>query len=707
MKTTALALTSVITWSVATHAAADTKQVSETAQVSAVQVSVTVTDKDGRPVEDLSPEDFIVKDNGAKQELLFATHVETGEPPVEPGSSAEPLRLARNFVILFDLTFNDLSSLQLARAASLKFVREELEPGDYVAVFAMDTFKGVSLLMNFCKDRAQIEDAITSLGGSESDAFVPDSAGMVRLTTTQLAQKTASGATTLGAGIQTNLVISDARVAQQLQRADALQYRGAIGSYLTGLQTLVRGIDVLQGRKTVMFFSKGFDTKALGGMTTQEAAKQAERFQNENWEQLDTTTGEVDSRNIDLLEQALKLLSASDCRVFCIDASGTSRQAGPSEAGSGIGTRASLDMIAAETGGEVFANTNDLDAVINKITGATASYYVLAYNAPSTRKGGYHKIEVDTTRSGIKLSHRKGYYEPKPYEQFSELERQVQIAQILATGKSPEGLVASSSATLFPPCREKQEGAQPSAGRCAVVIETPAETLRKLTADGGKDLEMFSFAVLPGRGEVRGYCHGMSKLKDPQKSPGARFADVMELMPGTYEIHSVVRSTKSGACATATSAVSVALSPGFAMAACFVSEKSQWEYTTSRRLAGSCSPLIFKGSPAPALAVPAVAPGGDLTLLVKVYDVALDSTGKPDLDIRWQIVTPEGVAVPLSSYKFLQGDWPSKTDYDMVFKLTLPPQLRHGPYQLRVAATDRIGKGSSATLLRLTVTGGA
>jgi hypothetical protein len=74
------------------------------------------------------------------------------------------------------------------------------------------------------------------------------------------------------------------------------------------------------------------------------------------------------------------------------------------------------DSIAAETGGFVVKNTNDLGSGINRVSSESRTYYLLGFNPRQVRRDGkFRKIEVkltDPRRKGLAVRARRGYYAP-------------------------------------------------------------------------------------------------------------------------------------------------------------------------------------------------------------------------------------------------------------------------------------------------------
>src|SRR5215207_5514949 len=67
-----------------------TKQDVITIETNLVQIDVVVTDKNGRQVIDLKPEDFEVSEDGKKRVVTHFSYIATGKPAAEPGAQPEP-----------------------------------------------------------------------------------------------------------------------------------------------------------------------------------------------------------------------------------------------------------------------------------------------------------------------------------------------------------------------------------------------------------------------------------------------------------------------------------------------------------------------------------------------------------------------------------------------------------------------------------------
>ena len=120
--------------------------------VDVVALNVTVTDGLNRYVTSLGQEDFLIFENGRRQEVTFFQ------------KTALPLAL----VLLLDTSASMQGNLGVAQEAAIGFARE-LAPEDQAAVIEFDST--VSILQSFTNDRAAIERAIRDTKADGSTAL--------------------------------------------------------------------------------------------------------------------------------------------------------------------------------------------------------------------------------------------------------------------------------------------------------------------------------------------------------------------------------------------------------------------------------------------------------------------------------------------------------------------------------------------------------
>ena len=120
------------------------------------------------------------------------------------------------------------------------------------------------------------------------------------------------------------------------------------------------------------------------------------------------------------IERAARALSSSSLAIYPVDARGVrapteydpaqariDREMKPADRSG----QATMDALAARTGGRAFSHTNDLAGAIGEAARDARSAYRLGYE-PSHDKwnGKFRRIEVRVRRRGVKLRHRSGYF---------------------------------------------------------------------------------------------------------------------------------------------------------------------------------------------------------------------------------------------------------------------------------------------------------
>src|SRR5438128_2070518 len=151
--------------------------------------TVTVKDKEGRPVEGLTSKDFIVSEDGAPQTVSFAEFQRLPDRSVEPTAAPAPsvaaprsatvapatqgqistppsgdtrYRDRRLLVLFFDLTAMPPPDQMRAYTAAKKFIDTEMQPADLLAIM---TFGGgaVRVKQDFTGNRVQLGDVMDTL----------------------------------------------------------------------------------------------------------------------------------------------------------------------------------------------------------------------------------------------------------------------------------------------------------------------------------------------------------------------------------------------------------------------------------------------------------------------------------------------------------------------------------------------------------------
>ncbi|MFT3744008.1 MAG: VWA domain-containing protein [Pyrinomonadaceae bacterium] len=129
-----------------------------------IQIDISVTDKNGRPIRDLKPDDFEIYENEKKQEVSnFAFIAEANRPdkpeqadpniPV-PATVLRPENVKRTIALVVDDNTLSFESTAYVRQALKKFINEQMMDGDLIAIIR--TAGGIGALQQFTSDKQQL-----------------------------------------------------------------------------------------------------------------------------------------------------------------------------------------------------------------------------------------------------------------------------------------------------------------------------------------------------------------------------------------------------------------------------------------------------------------------------------------------------------------------------------------------------------------------
>ena len=371
-----------------------------------IQVDVTVTDKNGKIVRNLKPEDFEIYENGQKQQISNFSFInnsrETNVTPANPApksqtalppSPVKPEQVRRTIALIVDDLSLSFESIYYARRALKKFVDEQMQDGDLVAIIR--TGSGIGALQQFTTDKRQLYAAIEKvrwnpIGTGQIGAFAPMEAKIPAAAPTPTPEP---GERTLE-GIQK----------EQQSYRESIFATGTLGA----IKYVVRGMQELPGRKSVMLISDGFKLYEQDALGFKESGRvlSALRLLVDAANRASVVIYAVDARGLQYTG-----LTAAD------NTSGRSADEIESELSDRrdqlFDTQDGLRYLAQQTGGLSIINSNDLSGGIRKILD-DQSYYLIAYVPdeetfdPKTHR--FNKLDIKVKQPGLKVRYRSGFF---------------------------------------------------------------------------------------------------------------------------------------------------------------------------------------------------------------------------------------------------------------------------------------------------------
>jgi Ca-activated chloride channel family protein len=184
-----------------------------------VSLNVTVRDQSNRPVADLTPQDFLVLEDGRPQQIAML--------------SAE--RIPLSLSLLLDSSASMDRQLALAQAALIGFV-QHLEPRDFASIIDFDS--QVRILQPFTSDRALLEQAVeraTASGGTALfNALYVALKDLARVQTSSLVDIRRQAIIVVSDGEDTQSIVDFDAVLDAAKRSQTVIYAIGLGSQTAG-----------------------------------------------------------------------------------------------------------------------------------------------------------------------------------------------------------------------------------------------------------------------------------------------------------------------------------------------------------------------------------------------------------------------------------------------------------------------------------------
>ncbi|MCY7345044.1 MAG: VWA domain-containing protein [Pyrinomonadaceae bacterium] len=370
-----------------------------------IQVDVTVTDKRGKIITDLKPEDFEIYENGERQDITnfsFVANVKTQPAPTPKTSSESPPpppptpikseQVRRTIALVVDDLSLSFQSASYVRNALKKFVNELMQDGDLVAIIR--TGAGIGALQQFTTDKRQLLAAaervrFNPLGTGGTGAFAP-------------IQNSAAG--------QTNASDDQDEETGGGAENEANDFRESVfvAGTLGAINFIVRGMNQLPRRKSVMLLSDGFQLFSRQSNGALES-----------------------SRILYSLRRLVDLANRSSVVIYTMDARGLQTLGLTAEDDVGglntnqiqqqltarrdrlSDTQEGLIYLARETGGLPIYNNNDLNQGIERMLD-DQSYYLIGYQPDAetfdAAQRRFNKFVVKVNRKNARVRYRSGFF---------------------------------------------------------------------------------------------------------------------------------------------------------------------------------------------------------------------------------------------------------------------------------------------------------
>ena len=554
-----------------------------------VMLDVIVTGKDGKPITNLKPSDFIVEENGKKQKISVFSLQQPGPAAVKRADehiysnrteNAGPLA-----VLLIDALNTPVQNQMYARTLLLRYVASQLRADQPMAVYGLAN--NLIRLQDFTTDPQLLREAI--------EKFAPQSlmtaSGSINprtspaLATSSVRQVDVVSARESGAnprpGIKGkadigNQVASDVIGAlerfQQEQIATELQVR--IGTTVAALRALASSLAGHPGRKNLIWVSASFPFSPLPEEISpvsqfNRAADPTAPPPLPNEIGGVAVASQIHNSFNDEIRRTTTLISDAQIAVYPVDARGLFgsqvtdasspgvNAAGLLMLGHDFGTtvassNASLIIsqntmkdFASNTGGKVYINRNDIDHAVGLAASDGGTYYEIGYT-PDKKKfdGGFRKIKVSLAQADLRVRHRSGYFAFDTTKNTGK-DRETVLANAIASD-APASLILFD-AQVIPPAPASQ-------ATVPVKFLVPSNSFNAEDAGNGKrhiHLDFYAVAFSPEGKSVSNVGKTVDATLEADQfsqlqQQGLLLPMEVSLAPGDYRLRLAVRDNTTG-----------------------------------------------------------------------------------------------------------------------------------------------------------------
>jgi len=512
------------------------------------QIQVNVLDRDGKPIRGLTKEDFEIKLDGQFQTIETVEEIDLEAVVAGADARGEAIseQARRLFVFLFDLQYSNKQGVLNGIKAANDFVQAQMLPTDLASVFTYTQLRGVSMVTNFTNDQDHLLRAINTLGlddtknlnrgpsGYYLDGLLQTTMDTMGLSAEGLQQGTGQTNRNSASGFAAEHLEEMLRLAQNTDRNN---YYREVFNLLAGLEKFGDGLRFIRGRKNLIWFSSGFDARALVGASSEELRRNAElamfgEHERVPFDQLGR--GDIQSFSTRVVES----LQGSGTVVFAVDTSGLDEAANSK---SGLQT---LNFFSVDTGGRVFTNQNRFDEPLGEIEDITNHYYLVSFYPDTKRQKEVARLRVTVNEPRAKVYTNRGLLLDPDFKNMTQIEKNIQISEYIARDQIVRGIPIGLSVTQSPMTGPLT--------KLSLGVELRGDYF--LSPDikaGERNIEIYAIAVQEETEQIFDQSYFNFRI-DPRKlttvleKTGVKYFATLFVKRGDYKIKVVARDLENG-----------------------------------------------------------------------------------------------------------------------------------------------------------------
>jgi VWFA-related protein len=346
-------------------------------------VDVVAVDSRGQVISDMKADDLKILEDGRQQKISSFTFHPPGKTdaitstplPANVVTNAPSFQASSLNVMLLDTLNGDFGEQAYVKDQLLKYL-SQAKLTHPIALFAMENH--LVMLHDFTTDPASLKTVVQN--------FKPPA----RFINGETATSRASAFTTFG---------------------DSHTSERDIETTLNQLNALAKTLSGYPGRKNLIWLSEGFPINLFPDNTLKASATSCNDAACGSGLARPSVegTGQGDYKNYAfLIKKVSDALMNAQIAVYVVDAGAVGKD-------ERMASHDTMRDVADRTGGKAFIGTNNLAASMTSSVDDGSTYYTIEYYPDNkTWDGRFRTIQVNSSRPGVKLRYRQGYYALDP-----------------------------------------------------------------------------------------------------------------------------------------------------------------------------------------------------------------------------------------------------------------------------------------------------
>ncbi|MGI8835246.1 MAG: VWA domain-containing protein [Pyrinomonadaceae bacterium] len=676
-----------------------------------VQTDVMVFDKEGRFVDGLKKEDFELRIDGQPKPIDFFERVTAGSANEEsqlaaargasnrtnnPDTAAPaPLDRGRPIFFYIDDLHLDLGSLNAAKKVISDFVDKQMGQNDEVAITSASG--QIGFLQQLTDNKTVLHAALErlkfrtySVRDNDRPPMTEYQALLIERYDRDVTNYFIEQVMAQNPGITRNTaeLQVQTRARRIMQQSDNVTM-AALG----GLDSLIRSVNKLSGRKLVFLISGGFFLDNHGSSRdgiqrmTSVAARSGVVIYSMDARGLVTPGGDASTEIAFDITNRLERASAGELTA----------------------SQDAMHALARDTGGKPVFNTNALGVGLTKALKETSAYYLLAWKpeGETQHASKFHRIEVKVIgRPQLNVQVRRGFFDVEPEPVAAKPNKTKAPAPANKTEEQglhqklranfPERAIPVSLDLNYVHTSEK-------GWMLSTMIEVPSSFLTFETV-AGKQVGAVDLAgiIYNDQGQPGSSFNQHMTLdagpNNPSGREAVRYTYPLFLEPGLYQVRVGARDAKTGRIGSAHGWVEIpTLKPGqLAMSSVLIGVRpssvgnttSETSQTLTNSLELSISHRFQRDSP--------------LRFVIFVYNAKVGTDAKADIALQLQLIRDSQPVMTTPLKKIPTENLADPTR--MIYAAEIPlAGLPAGRYLMQVTIIDRVSKQSASQQTRVEI----